>query len=193
MRFLQTHKKKVAAGVGLLLLVLVLGATRGDPQLARARELRDRLTGDAAKKLPAEERQALWKEFGKQMKELSPEQREELWKDRKPPFEEQIDKYFSLPRNKQVAFLDEQINRMEAARKKWAAGKTARGGKGPVGIAAVAKTGPGKSLDPQERERRKRGRLDRSTPEQRAKRTEFFRALNQRRQQRGLPGFGFGR
>jgi hypothetical protein len=77
---------------------------------------------------------------------------------------------------------------MNARRKEWERAAKGKGlaGAGPKGVGPPGKGGLGPK-DPEARERARKLRLDNLTPEQRARRVEFSRQLNQRRQQRGLP------
>jgi hypothetical protein len=183
MQWLKKHKNLSTAVVLLLLLVLWLfGAFAGDPQIAKVHALREQLRGEEAKKLTPEQRRDLWKQFGQEMKHLSPAQRHALSKDSQRGFENKIKSFFALPKKEQLAHLDQEINRQEAMRKKWEQKKP---GKGPGGPGKGFSKGP--SADPQQREHRRKERLEHSTPEQRAMFSEYARLLKERRQQRGLP------
>jgi hypothetical protein len=118
------------------------------------------------------------------MEQLTPEQRRALAKDRRKEFEDRIAKYFTLPKEEQAAYLDAQINGMEEARRQWQRDNPNN----------PTFTRPNtRPYDADERDRRRRDRLDQSTPEQRAEFAAFFQALRDRRQQRGLSGWGGGR
>lgn len=190
MQWLKKHKKQAAAVLLLLLLALwVFNSFAGDPQLAKVHELREQLSGDNGKKLTPEQRRELWQQFGDAMKQLSPEQRQQLRQDGQRTFENRVKNFFALPKKDQIAHLDQEINRQEAARKKWDAQK--KSGKGPggsgFGKGAGFGKGPGKaSGDPQQREQRRKQRLEQTTPEQRAMFSEYARLLSERRKQRGL-------
>jgi hypothetical protein len=183
MQWVKKHKKLSTAVVLLLLLILWLfGPFAGDPQLAKVHALREQLRGEDAKKLTPEQRRDLWKQFGQEMKQLSPAQRQELAKDGQRAFENKVKNFFALPKKDQIAHLDQEINRQEATRKKW---DQKQAGKGPGGPAKGFAKGP--SADPQQREHRRKERLEHTTPEQRAMFSEYARLLKERRQQRGLP------
>ncbi|MCI0460392.1 MAG: hypothetical protein L0Z62_25855 [Gemmataceae bacterium] len=177
----------------LIALILLLGGwwaydrLTGDDRPARARELRAQLSGEAGRNLPPDKRRELWKELGATMKQLTPAQRLNLSKEREKEFEKRLAAYFRLPRQQQIAYLDRQINEMEARRKEWERAAKAKG----KGGTALKGGPPGKGTfgpkDPEARERARKLRLDQSTPEARAQRAEYFRQLTQRRQQRGLP------
>src|SRR5262249_53857234 len=149
---------------------------RPDPQLAHARELGKQL---ADRGLSADQRQALGKQFREEMRKLSPQQRGELFKDRQRAMRERITGFFKKSRQEQVAQLDEDINRMQQFR-----------GQGPP---PGGTNGAGSFVSSEDRDTRRRQRLDQSTAEERAQRAEYFKQLNARRQERGLGPIGFGR
>jgi hypothetical protein len=148
-----------------------------NPHLARARALREQLAGEAGQALSSEERRELWAKVRAETKHLSPEQRRNLWQEQQ---RHMMQKYQSLSPQEKIAFLDGQIDRMEQFRRDRPQNAD------PNGAAAR-----GRFLSPEERDRRRRERLDLTTPEDRALRHEFFKDLQARRQLRGLGGFGF--
>jgi len=170
-----------------LVAVLVLGLLgiglyyylRPDPQMIRVQYLRRQLTGEKARDLTPEQRRELGRELGEEIRQLSPEQRRELAKERQRGFREQVERFFKLSKKEQFARLDEQIDRMDAARR--SAG-TNGGPAGPTG-----NRGP---TSPEDREHRRRQRLDETTPEDRALFAEYFQQLKNRRQQRGMMAGG---
>jgi hypothetical protein len=91
--------------------------------------------------------------------------------------------YFKLPRQQQIALLDEDINRMDRMRQQ--AGNQF----GPGGFGNPPQGGRG-SASAEDRDRRRRDRLDQTTPEDRAMFAEYFAQLRARRQQRGFMGNG---
>jgi hypothetical protein len=147
--------------------------------LARAQELRGQLAGDAGRSLSAEERRELWSQLRAEAKKLSPEERRNLWREQQ---QKRMKEYFALSGQEKVAFLDAQINRME----QWRREQAQAGGDG-----APAWGQQKRFLSPEDRDKRRRERLDLTTPEERAMRHEFFKDLQARRQQRGLGSFGF--
>lgn len=175
-----TNRKRIAWATGLvaclLTLLLILHFLRPDPQLARVFELRRQI---ADRELTPEQRREIGRRLGQEVRQLSTEQRRELAKDQSRGFREQMDRYFKLSRKEQLAYLDQQINRMEAMRRQQT----------PAGAAPANGNAP-RSVSNEDRERRRKERLDLTTPEERAQRTEFFRQMSERRQQRGLPAFG---
>lgn len=121
----------------------------------------------------------------------------------------EVDSFFGLPPERRAAELDRRIKEEEERRKAWAAKRAAReadrGGRdgadrrgtggGPVaggaGSPAVAAGGPpggrrrGDGTE-ESRNLRSKSRLDRTSAESRARRTEYRRAKDQRRIQLGL-------
>lgn len=158
--------------VGLFLLLLAVGwwALRPDPQVARARELQKQLFAGP----PTADRKAKFEEFRSAVARLSAGQKRELFAPMREKAKADFDRYFSLgPREKQ-GYLDRVIDR--------SAKMSAKGPPPPKGP----------PLNPDQIEERKKKMLDRSTPEDRAKRDQFRRELEARRKQRGLPAGGKG-
>lgn len=116
-------------------------------------------------------------------------------------FRARIDSYFALPPEKRQAEIDRQIDQEEMMRKAFEAGRTvasALGGGGQAGGATQAGNsaqspanpppgGPGGSRSEEERNRWRKSMIDRTTPQERARFTEWRRAMDARREQRGLP------
>ena len=117
--------------------------------------------------------------------------------------------YFSLPPDQRAAELDRQIDQEELMRKAFAAasavtaafrgpgGDTQAGGQsagaGAAGQSGGPPGGPGGPGSRSEEERnrwRKDNIIDRTSPEQRAEYTEYRRAMDARREKRGLPAAG---
>ncbi|MFZ4638363.1 MAG: hypothetical protein ACOYMC_13205 [Pirellulales bacterium] len=129
-------------------------------------------------------------------------------------FRARIDSYFAAAPEKRQAELDRQIDQEEMMRKAFDAGRaiagvfgggqgsqatggTAQGGTAPGGTSGggpPAPTGSSSSGSSSEESRNKwrKSMIDRTTPEQRSRYVEYRRAMDERREQRGLPG-GWGR
>lgn len=127
-------------------------------------------------------------------------------------FRARIDSYFAAAPEKRQAELDRQIDQEEMMRKAFdagraiagvfgggqgsqAAGGTARGGTAPGGTTGggpPAPTGSRSSSSEESRNNWRKSIIDRTTPEQRSRYVEYRRAMDERREQRGLPG-GWGR
>jgi hypothetical protein len=129
-------------------------------------------------------------------------------------FRARIDSYFAASPEKRQAELDRQIDQEEMMRKAFdagraiagvfgggqgsqAAGGTAQGGTAPGGTtgggppASTGSSSSGSSSEDRSNKWRK-SMIDRTTPEQRSRYVEYRRAMDERREQRGLPG-GWGR
>ncbi len=128
-------------------------------------------------------------------------------------FRARIDNYFAAPPEQRRAELDRQINQEEVMRKAFEAGRalmTAVGG-GQAGGTSQASTGtttggqasapasgrpagPGNpswnSRSEDDRNRWRKSMVDRTTPDERARYTEWRRAMEERRVERGLPAGG---
>ena len=127
-------------------------------------------------------------------------------------FRARIDSYFAASPEKRQAELDRQIDQEEMMRKAFdagrtiagvfgggqgtqAAGGTAQGGTAPGGTTGggpPAPTGSRSSSSEESRNKWRKSMIDRTTPEQRSRYVEYRRAMDERREQRGLPG-GWGR
>ncbi len=115
--------------------------------------------------------------------------------------------YFALPPNQRRAELDRRIKADESRRQQWAAERATRVASDRQPNPATSSTqqnrpqrnptntgGPGgwgRTQTEEARNERMKSRLDASSPEERARRTEYRRAVNERREQLGLaPGRG---
>jgi len=130
-------------------------------------------------------------------------------------FRARIDSYFAASPEKRQAELDRQIDQEEMMRKAFdagrtiagvfgggqgsqAAGGTAQGGTAPGGTsgggppAPTGSSGSSGSSSEESRNKWRKSMIDRTTPEQRSRYVEYRRAMDERREQRGLPG-GWGR
>ena len=152
--------------------------------------------------ISAEERDRLRTELRAMTENLDEGQREQVFREfgqsMRRQFTERIDKYFELPEDQRVAYLDEQIREME----KWRQAREANrveGGNGRGGQAGA----PGRGGPPGGDRRGNRGddgsgmsgrrrMLDRTSAEERAKFTEYMQAMQERREQLGLPPMRFG-
>ncbi len=186
MGILGNRKRIVLISGAVVVLVGVVWAVWAcwpDPHLARIEELRAQLTG--AGNLSAEQRRQLWGELRKEVEQLSPTEKRELMKERRERQRQQLEDYFKMSKKEKDAYLDRMIDRMEQGRRERQRDQANNG-------ASSAPAGLRRPLDPEEREKRRRDRLDQSTPEERTLRSAFFQDRQARRQQRGLPTFGRG-
>jgi hypothetical protein len=140
--------------------------------------------------LPADKRGEKFREIREQVSQLSPEAqrafRREMGNQRAAEMDNRLNAFFAAPTpvaRKKV--LDQHINEMEKMR----AQREARRQSQPTQV-AQASGGRSTPVDGPPRGSRRgnlQDRLDRSTPEERAKRSEYFRAMRERRRELGLP------
>lgn len=190
-------------GIVLVLLVWLLWPNRN---LARVRALQGELFGDAGKALSPEQRQAKFSVLREATRTLSPAQRDELARDGMRRQSDQMARYVKMTPQEKRRYLDDQINRQEEMRRRMQQQPAANGNRPPG-----APGGPGMASGPggpggrgnrppptaEEKEKRRKQMLDRTTPELRENTDQFRRDMEARRQQRGLPptppGGGRGR
>lgn len=123
-----------------------------------------------------------------------------------------IDSYFTAPPEKRKAELDRQIDQEEMMRKAFEAGRAVAGmfgggqsggqqaSQGSAGQGGAAQGGqqaggsrpggPPQGGSEEDRNRWRKSMIDSTTPEQRARYVEYRRAMDERREQRGLPTWG---
>jgi len=109
-------------------------------------------------------------------------------------FRARIDRYFAVPPEQRQAEIDRQIAEEEMWRKAFEAGRAmmaAVSGGSQQGQSAnqqaASNPRPWSSRTEDERNRWRKGIVDRTTPEERARYTEWRRARDARREQLGLP------
>ena len=106
-----------------------------------------------------------------------------------------IDAYFTAPPAQRDAVLDRQIDEMEIMRKAFEAAEkvtTALGG-GANAATAPPPGGPPRSTNEEERNKFRKGMIDRTSPAERARYVEYWRAVGERREKRGMPPSPWGR
>lgn len=127
-------------------------------------------------------------------------------------FTARIDNYFAQPPEKRQAELDRQIDQEELMSKVFAAGQAiagavgggrgganAGGGDAGAGGGGGSGRGPGGGGGPprggteEDRNKWRKSMIDRTTPEQRARYTEYRQAMEKRREERKLPSSPWGR
>lgn len=123
-------------------------------------------------------------------------------------FTARIDNYFAQPPEKRQAELDRQIDQEELMSKAFAAGQAiagalggGRGGATTGGATAGGGGGPGggdagrppRGGTEEDRNKWRKSMIDRTTPEQRARYTEYRQAMEKRREERKLPSSPWGR
>lgn len=187
---------------GIVSLVIALFATwwlwpRKDPQIAKVEALQEQLFA-VDSKVPPEKRRELFRALREEAEKLPEDQREGIMEagfERR--MEEQLSKYFDAPEADRVAILDAEIDQMQerfggAGRDRSGprggdrGDRQARGDRGPRPDGPPG-GGRGRGGTPEERRARSRARMDRSTPEMRARAQGYFTALDDRRRERGLP------
>ena len=186
----------------LLALLLLLGlgglgwAVRPDPHLARARELQKELFSREAKNLPPDQRKTKFEAYRNEMKQLTDAQKRELFAPMRERQKAQMARYFAMSPQEKVRYLDEQVDRSERVRKEREQRARATGGQPGGGPGGGFGFGPGGGPGGKaggtppsaaDIEKRRKQRLDDTTPEERAQRDQFRRDLDARRRQRGLP------
>jgi hypothetical protein len=189
------YKRRWVRRTGLLVLLLFLmfglyQAIRPDPNLKKIKQLRQEFTSAEAKNWTPEQRQEKGKQMREAMAKLSTSQRDELAAERQKRFEDDLKRYAAMSPAEKVRHLDDIIDRSEKMRKEFAQ-RNPNGQRPPgAGPGTFAVGGPGQSLSPEEREKRRKERLNRTTPEFRALMDQFRRDMENRRRQRGLPAGG---
>jgi len=106
-------------------------------------------------------------------------------------FQARIDDYLNAPAAQRNAVLDRQIDQEEVMRKAFEAGRAAMNavgaGGGTGGGDGTTQGGPPRGGTQEDSNRWRKGMIDRTTPEQRARYVEYRRAMDKRREERGLP------
>jgi uncharacterized membrane protein YgcG len=201
----------------VLLLMIIAGATwairsREAPEVTEVRELAKKMFD--RENVTDEERSAIRERMREIGDELPEEQRREVFREMGNQFQqrmsEHIREFAALPLGERNAFLDRDIARMEEMRKSWETRRRQRGdrsdrdGQRGRGDRGGGFRGPGGTGGPggrdgrprteEDRDARRRARLDNRSVEDRAHMTEYFKAMNERREERGLePMRRFGR
>jgi hypothetical protein len=203
-------KRKIGIVV-VVLLLLVAGTiwafkARADAKMARLKQMQDKMF---AAGMPQREQVD---QFRKEVDQLSDDQRgqvfEHMGEIMQRRIQKQADDYFALPPEKRNDFLDKQIQEMEKRRKEWAARRAqdGQGGPGQGGVGQNPSTpgqgsntanagrqwGGGRNASPGVVSSRRNQMLDSSSPAQRAQRSVYFSALQQRRIELGLPAWSGG-
>lgn len=205
--------KKTWAALSALLIAIIGGAVwamqnREDPEVTKAKEASKEIMAKFAdENVSAADRVKAIQESRKVTENLSDEQRQEVrregWQSMRGQMLVKIDDYLAIEdEGERNAFLDAEIDRWDEMRKEFgkmreqrkkeegesgeAKGDKDRGGRGGWGRPQAG--------DKEGMEDRSRRRLDSSSPEQRAKFTEYFTAIMKRREERGMSNdWGRGR
>ncbi|WP_425397733.1 hypothetical protein [Aeoliella sp.] len=127
--------------------------------------------------------------FGERMRALSDDQRRALFEPmmqaRQAEMQRRVMNLLSMPESQRRKELDKWIDDMEQRRRSWE-DRRAAGNRGPGRFGGP----PRGETSGARRAQRGKGRLDRSTPEMRAAMTQFFKMVNDRREERGLEPMG---
>jgi hypothetical protein len=189
------YERRWVRRTSLLLLLLLISygtyrAVRTDPKLKKVRELQSALSSAQAKNWTPEQRREKGQEMRTAMQQLSPAQREELSAEGRKRFEAELKRYSQMSPAEKNRYLDDRIDQSEKMRQQFAqrnpngAGPRPPGGQGTFGAGGP---GPGgQNLSPEEREKRRKERLNQTSPEFRALMDNFRKDMANRRQQRGL-------
>lgn len=175
-----------------LVLLLLLGygtyrAVRPDPDLKKVKQLQAQFASAEAKAWTPEQRSEKGRELRDAMGKLSESQRQAMGDERRQGFQRDLEAYARMTPAEKTRHLDEQINRGEQRRQQ--AGQRNPGGTGGPGTFGAGPR-PGGSSSVEDRQRRRKERLDRTTPEFRALTDQYRKDLEARRRQRGLPAAG---
>lgn len=216
----RNRKSRWLALLALLLLVSASYGTyrlvRTDPNLRKVREMREELFASNRTDMTPEEREEKRRQLREAMEKLSQEQRDKLRdesaKERIKRQEAEMKRYALLSEQEKQQYLDEQIRRQEEARQRREAAQQGqpsgstnggRNGARSSNAPTAPKTDSNGTTEPstarpvptpEDRDARRKLRLDLTTPDFRAARDNYFADLRARRQQLGLPaGSGFGR
>lgn len=184
----KNRTRLVIGALGLLLLIglgWAVGAYRSSARIARVQALAEQVSA-----LPPEQSKAAREQLRVEMARLSPDQRRQVFEQ---GFDRRLDAYFAASPSERTAMLDRMIARFRS--RPGSDGPRTRPASPTKTVGTVASgsspnrgggRGSWRNLSPEQRDQRRRARLDRTTPEQRARRSEFFAALRARREQLGL-------
>ena len=186
--------KKIAIATILLLLMAAVGyAMYGgkDPGVARIEALREQMDG-----ANDQQRRELFQQMRQEYEHLPEATRQQLRDEREARWEleegKRMAKFFAMSPQEQQKALDDEIKRDEERRKErekrraqGGGGDRGRGGPGGPGGDGGRRGDRGRDSGGDPNARRK-SYLDRSSPQSRAMRSEYYRMRAERRQQLGL-------
>lgn len=180
-----------------------------DPVVNELKDAVKELAESNRKGSPMEERLELVKKMAEKAKDienLKPEDRKQVFRNFQSVVFDHIDKYFELPPDQRQERLDADIDFMAFMQKmgnlfpgrgnRSGQGGEGAGGSGTGGTAeggqSQGQRGQGgprdwRNASPEERDKMRREWLDTTTPEQRAKMTEYRRQFESRAKERGVP------
>src|SRR5262245_22750498 len=184
MEFLARHKRLKWSSFVIVLLFL-LWMFWPDRRLAEVKAMQQELFSKDAKKLSPEERKGKWEELRKATEKLSPAQKQELAKEGQDRFEKELERYAKMSKKEQNDYLDKKIDSMKKGQK--GPTFTPKGGQAAAGFTQKSS----QTMSSEERDRMKRQRLDRSTPEFRALMANYRKDLQNRMNARGIQAAGW--
>jgi hypothetical protein len=205
----------ILGGLALLafLVAWLLGWIRftTDPRVLEIRamqeEARQKMTASGGPKTVAEATAAMASmgQIRDKIEALPPNLRQQVERSGGSMFREafraRMDEYFTAAPQQRLAVLDRQIDQEEMIRKAFEAGRGAMaalggggsgsnaggGGSGNAASGGNASRGSRGSRSEEDRNKWRKSMIDRTTPEQRARYVEYRRAMEDRREKRGLP------
>jgi hypothetical protein len=199
--------KKVAIWLTVITITIfgagwLFGWFSNNAAIAEVQQLQEKA---ADPKLSDADRRALWDQMRSKMDALPESARREVREAGRQVFEARAEAHMTeilaMSKAQQVKAIDADIDAMEKRRAEFEKRMQANGGQ-PTANGQKGNGTKGRPVATNDSQRvdRLKNRLDRSTPESRAKRNAYMTLVNQRRQQRGLPllaaggpgGGGFG-
>lgn len=187
---MSKNKKTVLAlliVVGLAGVVWAMLPPGPDPQMVKVQQLQEKLFNPDGK-LSDEQRREAFGELRQEADKLSEDQRMTLMRENPMAkrMQQTVVSYFDLPEKERKAALDKDIDRMETFRKEMEKRRASGGGSpGPPG--GFGNRG---NMDAGQRDQMRKRMLDNTSPTERAMFSEYFKDMESRRKERGLPPMG---
>jgi hypothetical protein len=198
----EARKRKLAVGIGsgvIVAALAVVGAVYAfKPAKVTAasdkKQIVALVASDKFETLPAAEKKQLRDALGdnrEALRDLPAEQRRDAFRNMmESAMDERVERYFSLPPGKErEAELDKQIDEMQKRMSQWQNRPTTRPTSRPAGEGGPG--GPGGREGNGNRAERS-ARRDSGNPAKRAERTEYFAAMRERAEARGIKAGGGG-
>lgn len=187
---MSKNKKTVLAlliVVGLAGVAWALLPPGPDPQMVKVQQLQEKLFNPDAK-LSDEQRRTAFGELRQESERLSEDQRMTLMRENPmvKRMQQTVVGYFDLPQKERKAALDKDIDRFEQFRKDME--KRRAGGDRPPG--PPGGFGNRGNMDASQRDQMRKRMLDNTSPTERAMAGEYFKDMENRRKERGLPPMG---
>src|SRR5262245_188497 len=154
----------------LLLLIGIFFRLRAEWRMRHVRELQQ-----ALRNTPPEQRPAKFQELRATMQSIPQRDRERMMADGRKRFEQEMIRYSKLSKEEKQKYLDERIDRSQRFRQQNGAPNPNFGG-----------WPRNNNLSAEERDRRRKQRLDQTSPAFRAAMHQFRKDMEARRHQRGL-------